>query len=169
MLATRVFGLIGRRAISTSACVRSHAGVVKTEDYSLPSYVDRRDYPLPDVAHVRNLSSSQKALKEKEKKEWSNLSNEEKIELYHIKFNETFAKMNKPTNEWKTIIGAAMFFIGFSALIVMWEKRFVYGPVPHTFSEDWVAMQTQKMLDMKVGPIQGFSAKWDYDKKEWKK
>ncbi|XP_001365717.1 cytochrome c oxidase subunit 4 isoform 1, mitochondrial isoform X1 [Monodelphis domestica] len=169
MLATRVFGLIGRRAISTSACVRSHAGVVKTEDYSLPSYVDRRDYPLPDVAHVRNLSSSQKALKEKEKKAWNDLSNEEKIELYHIKFNETFAKMNKPTNEWKTILGAAMFFIGFSAIIVMWEKRFVYGPIPHTFSEDWVAMQTQRMLDMKVGPIQGFSSNWDYDKKEWKK
>ncbi|XP_007477318.1 cytochrome c oxidase subunit 4 isoform 1, mitochondrial isoform X2 [Monodelphis domestica] len=168
MLATRVFGLIGRRAISTSACVRSH-GVVKTEDYSLPSYVDRRDYPLPDVAHVRNLSSSQKALKEKEKKAWNDLSNEEKIELYHIKFNETFAKMNKPTNEWKTILGAAMFFIGFSAIIVMWEKRFVYGPIPHTFSEDWVAMQTQRMLDMKVGPIQGFSSNWDYDKKEWKK
>ncbi|XP_074057916.1 cytochrome c oxidase subunit 4 isoform 1, mitochondrial isoform X2 [Macrotis lagotis] len=168
MLATRVFGLIGRRTLSTSACVRAH-GVVKTEDYSLPSYVDRRDYPLPDVAHVRNLSSTQKALKEKEKQAWTNLSSEEKIQLYHIKFNETFAKMNKPTNEWKTILGAALFFIGFSGLIIIWEKHYVYGPVPHTFSEEWVAMQTQKMLDMKVSPIQGFSAKWDYDRKEWKK
>ncbi|XP_072492339.1 cytochrome c oxidase subunit 4 isoform 1, mitochondrial isoform X1 [Notamacropus eugenii] len=169
MLAVRVFGLIGRRAISTSACVRAHAGVAKTEDYSLPSYVDRRDYPLPDVAHVRTLSSSQQALKEKEKQPWSKLSSEEKVQLYHIKFNETYAKMNQSSNEWKTVVGAAMFFIGFSALIVIWEKHYVYGPVPHTFSDEWVAMQTQRMLDMKVGPIQGFSAKWDYDKKEWKK
>lgn len=45
----------------------------------------------------------------------------------------------------------------------------VYGPVPHTFEEEWVAKQTKRMLDMKVAPIQGFSAKWDYDRSEWKK
>lgn len=45
----------------------------------------------------------------------------------------------------------------------------VYGPIPHTFEEEWVAKQTKRMLDMKVAPIQGFSAKWDYDKNEWKK
>lgn len=45
----------------------------------------------------------------------------------------------------------------------------VYSPVPHTFKEDWVAKQTKRMLDMKVSPVQGFSAKWDYDKNEWKK
>ena len=45
----------------------------------------------------------------------------------------------------------------------------VYGPVPHTLEEEWVAKQTKRMLDMKVNPIQGFAAKWDYDKNEWKK
>uniref|UniRef100_A0A9L0JSA0 Cytochrome c oxidase subunit 4 n=2 Tax=Equus asinus TaxID=9793 RepID=A0A9L0JSA0_EQUAS len=169
MLATRVFSLIGKRAISTSVCVRAHGSVVKSEDFALPSYVDRRDYPLPDVAHVKSLSASQKALKEKEKAPWSSLSIEEKVELYRIKFNESFAEMNRGTNEWKTVVGAAMFFIGFTALLLIWEKHYVYGPVPHTFDEEWVAKQTKRMLDMKVSPIQGFSAKWDYDKNEWKK
>uniref|UniRef100_A0A6I8P1M7 Cytochrome c oxidase subunit 4 n=1 Tax=Ornithorhynchus anatinus TaxID=9258 RepID=A0A6I8P1M7_ORNAN len=145
------------------------AGVVKTEEYSLPSYVDRRDYPLPDVAHVRNLSADQKALKEKEKAAWSSLSNDEKLGLYRIKFNESYAEMNRGTNEWKTVIGGALFFMGLTALFIIWEKFYVYGPIPHTFSEDWVAMQTKRMLDMKANPIEGFSAKWDYEKNEWKK
>ncbi|KAH0500610.1 Cytochrome c oxidase subunit 4 isoform 1, mitochondrial [Microtus ochrogaster] len=143
--------------------------VVKSEDYALPSYVDRRDYPLPDVAHVKQLSASQKALKEKEKADWSSLSRDEKVQLYRIQFNESFAEMNRSTNEWKTVVGLAMFFIGFTALVLIWEKHYVYGPIPHTFDRDWVAMQTKRMLDMKANPIQGFSAKWDYDKNEWKK
>ncbi|KAM5294689.1 cytochrome c oxidase subunit 4 isoform 1, mitochondrial-like [Glossophaga mutica] len=166
MLTTRVFSLIGKRAISTLVCVQAHGGVVKSEDLALPSYVNRRDYPLLDVAHVKNLSASQKALKEKEKNPWSSLSIDEKVELHRIKFNESFAEMNRSTNEWKTVVGAAMFFIGFIALVLIWVKHHVYGPIPHTFEEDWMAKQTKRMLDVKVSPIHGFCAKWDYDKNE---
>uniref|UniRef100_A0A096N1V5 Cytochrome c oxidase subunit 4 n=2 Tax=Papio anubis TaxID=9555 RepID=A0A096N1V5_PAPAN len=169
MLATRVFSLVGKRAISTSVCVRAHESVVKSEDFTLPAYVDRRDYPLPDVAHVKHLSASQKALKEKEKASWSSLSMDEKVELYRIKFKESFAEMNRRSNEWKTVVGTAMFFFGITALIIMWEKRYVYGPLPQTFDKEWVAMQTKRMLDMKVNPIQGLASKWDYEKNEWKK
>uniref|UniRef100_A0A5F9CAY2 Cytochrome c oxidase subunit 4 isoform 1, mitochondrial n=1 Tax=Oryctolagus cuniculus TaxID=9986 RepID=A0A5F9CAY2_RABIT len=79
MLATRVLSLVGRWAISTSVCMRAHGRVVKSEDYALPSYVDWRDYPLPDMAHVKQLSASQKALKEKEKAPWSSLTRVEKV------------------------------------------------------------------------------------------
>ncbi|XP_038224042.1 cytochrome c oxidase subunit 4 isoform 1, mitochondrial isoform X2 [Dermochelys coriacea] len=168
MLASRAFSLIGKRAISTSICLRGH-GVAKVEDFSLPSYTDRRDIPLPQLEYVRNLSAEQKALKEKEKASWSALSTDEKVGLYRIKFCETFAEMNKGSNEWKTVSGGVLFFLGFTALIVIWQRLYVYGPVPHTFSEEWVAMQTKRMLDMRVNPIEGFSAKWDYDKNEWKK
>ncbi|EPY83241.1 cytochrome c oxidase subunit 4 isoform 1, mitochondrial precursor [Camelus ferus] len=148
---------------------QAQGSVVKSEDYALPSYVDRRDYPLPDVAHVKTLSASQKALKEKEKASWSSLSIDEKVELYRLKFKESFAEMNRSTNEWKTVVGTAMLFIGFTGLVIIWEKCYVYGPIPRTFDEEWVAKQTQRMLDMKGNPVQGFSAKWDYDKNEWKK
>uniref|UniRef100_A0A8C3S7J2 Cytochrome c oxidase subunit 4 n=1 Tax=Chelydra serpentina TaxID=8475 RepID=A0A8C3S7J2_CHESE len=168
MLASRAFSLIGKRAISTSICLRGH-GVAKVEDYALPGYIDRRDIPLPQLEYIKNLSAEQKALKEKEKASWSALSIDEKVGLYRIKFNETFAEMNRGSNEWKTVIGGTLFFFGVTALIVIWQRLYVYGPVPHTFSEEWVAMQTKRMLDMRVNPIEGFSAKWDYDKNEWKK
>ncbi|XP_054856894.1 cytochrome c oxidase subunit 4 isoform 1, mitochondrial [Eublepharis macularius] len=170
MLASRACSLIGKRAISTSICMRAHGhGVAKTEDFTLPSYIDSRNTPLPPVEYARNLSSEQMALKEKEKASWAALSIDEKVALYRIKFHESFAEMNKGSNEWKTVIGGALLFIGFTAFIVIWQRKYVYGPVPHTFSEDWIAMQTKRMLDMRVNPIQGFSAKWDYDKNEWKK
>ncbi|XP_077839481.1 cytochrome c oxidase subunit 4 isoform 1, mitochondrial isoform X2 [Macaca mulatta] len=157
----------GRRGRSRRAVAAE--SVVKSEDFMLPAYVDRRDYPLPDVAHVKHLSASQKALKEKEKASWSSLSMDEKVELYRIKFKESFAEMNRRSNEWKTVVGTAMFFIGITALVIMWEKLYVYGPLPQTFDKEWVAMQTKRMLDMKVNPIQGLASKWDYEKNEWKK
>ncbi|XP_077839489.1 cytochrome c oxidase subunit 4 isoform 1, mitochondrial isoform X7 [Macaca mulatta] len=45
--------------------------------------------------------------------------------LYRIKFKESFAEMNRRSNEWKTVVGTAMFFIGITALVIMWEK--LYG------------------------------------------
>ncbi|KAF3828105.1 hypothetical protein GH733_001340 [Mirounga leonina] len=107
---------------------------MKSEDYALPSDDDWGDYPLPDVVPAKNLSATQKALKEK-KAPWSSLSIEEKVELYRIQFNESFAERNRNTNEWKMVVGTAMFFIGFTALILNWEKHSVYRPVPHTFEE----------------------------------
>ncbi|XP_038004324.1 cytochrome c oxidase subunit 4 isoform 1, mitochondrial isoform X1 [Motacilla alba alba] len=171
MLASRVFSLVGRRSLSTSLCLRAHghAGVVKAEDYTLPVYVDRRDVPLPEVAFVRDLSAQQRALKEKEKASWSALSVDEKVELYRIKFNETYAEMKKGTNEWKTILGGVLFFLGVTGIILIWQKNFMYGPVPHTFSDEWLSAQTKRMLDMRVNPVQGITAQWDFDKNEWKK
>ncbi|CAH2324107.1 cytochrome c oxidase subunit 4 isoform 1, mitochondrial [Pelobates cultripes] len=169
MLSSRLLSLVGRRALSTSACLQGHAGVVKVESYSLPIYVDRREMPLPDIAYTDSLTAEQKALKEKEKGTWASLSVNEKLELYRIKFNETYADMNKASSEWKTIFGGILLLMGVTGFIVIWQRKYVFGDVPHTLSEEWVAAQTKRMLDMRIDPIEGFSAKWDYDKNEWKK
>ncbi|XP_006005518.1 cytochrome c oxidase subunit 4 isoform 1, mitochondrial isoform X2 [Latimeria chalumnae] len=169
MLASRAFNLIGKRAFSTSVCVRGHGGVAKVEEYTLPSYLDCRGTPLPDVEYVKNLSSDQVALKEKEKGSWDSLSREDMLGLYRIRFNQSFAEMSKPSSEWKTVVGGVFFFIGLTGFILLWQRKFVFGDVPHTLSEEWIAMQTKRMLDMRVNPIEGFSSHWDYDKKQWKK
>ncbi|XP_028665669.1 cytochrome c oxidase subunit 4 isoform 1, mitochondrial [Erpetoichthys calabaricus] len=168
MMASRVVSLLSKRAISTSVCMRGH-GVAKVEEYSLPSYFDRRESPLPDVRFLKHLTPEQQSLKAKEKGSWVALSNDEKVELYRISFNQSFAEMNKGSSEWKSVIGGILFFMGFTGFVVLWQKQFMYGEIPHTFSEDWISRQSQRMLDMRINPVEGFSSKWDYDKKEWKK
>lgn len=133
------------------------------------NYFDHRIFPLPDVPFQKELTAEQKALKEKEKGSWKQLTNEEKAAIYRIKFNQTYTEMNQRGNEWKTVLGGIFIFVGFTAFIVWWQRVYVYPPKPHTLSDDWKAMQTKRMLDMRIGPIQGLSSKWDYEKNEWKK
>ncbi|XP_075182364.1 LOW QUALITY PROTEIN: cytochrome c oxidase subunit 4 isoform 1, mitochondrial [Anomaloglossus baeobatrachus] len=168
MLSSRVLRLVGRRALSTSACLQGH-GSVAIPGYSSPKYHDHRAVPLPEVAFLDNLTPELKALKDKEKGQWMSLSAQEKVQLYRIKFNQTYANMNKKSNEWKTALGGTLIFIGLTALIIVWQREHVFGEIPHTLSDEWIAKQTKRMLDMRIDPVEGFSAKWDYAKNEWKK
>ncbi|OCT60363.1 cytochrome c oxidase subunit 4I2 S homeolog isoform X1 [Xenopus laevis] len=147
----------------------SHEGQVSRSDGSELLYYDHRAFPLPDIPFQTELSSQQVTLKERERGPWKQLSQEDKISLYHIKFNQTYAEINRPSNEWKTVFGAIFIFFGLTGLIVWWQRVYVYPPQPHTLADDWKAMQIRRMLDMRVSPIQGFSSNWDYEKNEWKK
>ncbi|KAG8567277.1 hypothetical protein GDO81_013557 [Engystomops pustulosus] len=159
----RVLGAISVRA------AHSHGGHDAVPYYTKPAYFDHRTLPLPDIPFHDSLSSQETALKEKEKGPWKQLSLEDKIALYHIKFNLTYAELNKPSNEWKTVFGAIFFFFGITGLIVWWQRLHVFPELPHTLKEEWIEKQIQRMLDMRVGPIEGFSSNWDYEKNEWKK
>ncbi|XP_072373974.1 cytochrome c oxidase subunit 4 isoform 1, mitochondrial [Scyliorhinus torazame] len=168
MLASRALSLVTKRALSTSVCVRGQ-GVAKIDNFSLSAYIDRKDEPLTAIDFVDQLSGAQKSLKEKEKSSWVSLSGDEKMQLYRIRFDQSFAEMNKSSNEWKTVLGGTLLVFGFTGLIVFWQRMFVYGDVPHTFSDEWKAKQTKRMLDMNVNPIEGFASMWDYESNTWKK
>ncbi|XP_030045894.1 cytochrome c oxidase subunit 4 isoform 1, mitochondrial [Microcaecilia unicolor] len=161
------------RCLSTTGLARAAQGHDVTEpsfvDFTKPMYCERREMPLPDAPFVSQLTPEQKALKEKETRSWKELTKEEKVALYRISFNRSYEEMNKKSQEWKTIVGGVFYFLGLGGLLLWWHRVYVYGPVPHTLSEEWVAMQTKRMIDMRVNPVTGFSSHWDYQKNEWKK
>ncbi|XP_061551849.1 cytochrome c oxidase subunit 4 isoform 2, mitochondrial isoform X3 [Phycodurus eques] len=153
---------------SANMASHGHADVSQVADMSKPMYCDRVDTPLPDRAYKDELSAADKSLKQKEKGPWNQLTQEEKIALYRLMFRQTYPEMKQPTAEWKTVMGGVFIFLGLTGLVVWWQSVYVYPPQPRTFDSEWQAKQVQRMLDMKVNPVEGFSSKWDYEKGHWK-
>ncbi|KAG5850419.1 hypothetical protein ANANG_G00082220 [Anguilla anguilla] len=155
------------RGVSTTS--RACSAVSKDVlDCSVPQYTNRPEIPLPPVPFVTDLNTEQRKLKEKEKGTWTNLTKEEKIALYRMAFQLSYAEMDKGSSEWKTVVGGVFFFLGFTGLVIWWQRLYVFGDVPHTLSDEWVAQQTQRILDMRMNPVQGVASQWDYEKKQWK-
>ncbi|XP_068183138.1 cytochrome c oxidase subunit 4 isoform 2, mitochondrial [Antennarius striatus] len=166
----RVMAARASVAFSTSgARMASHGhDVAEMADLSLPMYVDRTDTPLPDKPFKDVLTAAEEGLRQKEKGPWGQLSKEEKLVLYRMKFCQTYAEMRQPSAEWKTVMGGIFFFLGFTGLVVWWQSVYVYPERPRTFDEEWQAKQMKRMLDMRMNPIEGLSAQWDYEKGQWK-
>nr|XP_055037624.1 cytochrome c oxidase subunit 4 isoform 1, mitochondrial [Misgurnus anguillicaudatus] len=157
-----------RRVSTSSGAWAAHTHDVDVIDCTIPQYNNRLDTPLPDVPFVRSLNAEQKKLKEKEKGSWTQLTKEEKLAIYRLTHELSYPEMRRGSKEWMTVVGGCFFFLGFTGLLVWWQRDYVYGDVPHTLSPEWVEKQTQRMIDMRVNPVHGFSSKWDYEKKQWK-
>ncbi|XP_061095860.1 cytochrome c oxidase subunit 4 isoform 1, mitochondrial [Conger conger] len=155
------------RGVSTTsrACTAASKDVI---DSSLPQYTNRMDVPLPDRPFIMELNSEHRKLKEKEKGPWTNITKEEKIALYRMAYELTYAEMNKRTDEWKSVVGGVFFFLGLTGLVIWWQRVYVFGDVPHTLSAEWVEQGTQRAIDMRMNPVEGLASNWDYEKKQWK-
>ncbi|KAM9751810.1 cytochrome c oxidase subunit 4 isoform 2, mitochondrial [Menidia menidia] len=169
LVAVRVRSLCAGRVHAAPVRMSSHGHEVSGPvDMSRPLYYDRVDHPLPDGAFRDPQTNAELELKQKEKGAWGKLTKEEKISLYRLRFCQTYPEMKRNTSEWKTVLGGIFFFLGFTGLVVWWQRVYVYPPRPRTLEDDWQAKQLKRMLDMRVNPIEGFSAKWDYERGQWK-
>uniref|UniRef100_A0A672RJM6 Cytochrome c oxidase subunit 4 isoform 1, mitochondrial-like n=1 Tax=Sinocyclocheilus grahami TaxID=75366 RepID=A0A672RJM6_SINGR len=111
-----------RRVSTSSAAWAAHTHDVDVADCSVPQYNNRLDTPLPDVPFVRNLSAEQKKLKEKEKGSWTQLTKEEKLALYRLTHELSYAEMRQGSKEWMTVLGGVFIFLGFTGLLVWWQR-----------------------------------------------
>lgn len=133
------------------------------------NYDDRVDFPMPAI-RFKSVTPDIKVLREKEKGDWHKLTIEEKKQLYRASFCQTFAEMNAPTGQWKSIIGCALGFASLSLWIYMGLRLFVYNPeLPVTFDEEHQQAQLKRIIDLQMNPVEGISSKWDYEKNDWKK
>lgn len=55
-------------------------------------------------------------------------------------------------------------------LVFFATRNLVYGDMPSTVTDEAHLKATLKrMVDMRVGGIEGFTSNYDYEKEEWKK
>lgn len=181
--AGRVTPRVSLRAFSTSTVVRSAEVTTKSpqENYpklgsrdivgygwnGWPTYMDREEFPAPPVRFKENTTDVL-ALREKEKGDWKTISIEDKKALYRASFCQTFAEMKAPTGEWKNITAMVLMSLVATGWLMIWLKKFVYTELPGTMTEEWKKSQTEQMVRMGVGPIEGISSKWDYENNKWK-
>lgn len=131
------------------------------------NYVDRADFPMPAVRFRENVGEVA-ALREKEKGDWKKLSLEDKKALYRASFCQTFSEMKAPTGDWKVMIAGVLTAFSLSVWFYIWMKKFVYGPLPDTFTPERQQAQLQRMIDLRVNPVEGLASKYDYENERWK-
>ena len=108
-------------------------------------------------------------LREKEKGDWKKLTLEEKKVLYRASFCQTLSEVEAPTGEWKSIIGLTLVGISIGVWGYLWMKSFVYGELPDSITnEEKLKAQIDRMVVMRVNPVEGLTSNYDYEKGRWK-
>jgi cytochrome c oxidase subunit 4 len=133
-----------------------------------PNYVDTADFPCPAIRWGEPTAQTQ-ALQEKEKGDWKNLTLDEKKALYRYSFRQTYSEFEAPTGEWKNVLAILFGLVTVTGWFMLFMRRYVYPPIPTTFSDEHKRAMVERMVAQGQGSITGMASKWDYEKGEWKK
>ncbi|RNA21408.1 cytochrome c oxidase subunit 4 isoform mitochondrial-like [Brachionus plicatilis] len=133
-----------------------------------PSYFDSPDCPCPAVRWKEDTPEI-KALREKAKGDWTNLTVEEKKILYRADFRSTISETVAPTGEWKFIVGSLLGIMGATIWGYYFFTKAIYPVKLETSSNEHQARMLERMIAQGVGRVHGVSSKWDYETGTWKK
>jgi len=132
-----------------------------------PTYYDKQDFPCPAVRFGENTPEVL-ALRAKEAGDWKQLSLDEKKALYRASFRQTYAEMDAPSGEWKSVFAACLLGLSITGWMMIWLKQYVYPELPSTITEEWKIDQAKQMIIQRQGPIDGLASKFDYENNKWK-
>jgi len=131
-----------------------------------PDYADSCIWPYPAI-RFKEGDARYNELHAKEMKDWKSLSKDEKKELYRYNYCQTWSEMFAPDGNWKSVTGIVLGAIS----IAMWgfiALKQLYPPLPESFSDEARLAQLKRMIDLRVGHVDGLASKWDYEKGRWK-
>ena len=131
-------------------------------------YCDSLQAPFPAIRFKEETAEVAK-IRQKEAGDWKKMTLEEKKVLYRASFCQTLAEVEAPTGEWKSIIGLTLLGISIGVWGYLWMKAFVYGKLPETITdEEKMKAQIERMIAMRVNPVEGLTSNYDYEKGRWK-
>ena len=133
--------------------------LIMSNNYHFKTLLARFKEDVGDVAKLR----------EKEKGDWKKMTVEEKKSLYRASFCQTLAEVEAPTGEMKSIIGLALIGISIGVWGYLWTKAFVYGELPDSITnEEKQKAQIERMIALRVNPVEGLTSNYDYEAGKWK-
>jgi cytochrome c oxidase subunit 4 len=131
-----------------------------------PEYADSILYPYPAI-RFKEPDAKYNALHEKELKDWKSLSVADKKALYRTSYCQTWSEMFAPTGNWKTVTGLVLAGLSLALWTFIGLKQ-LYPPLPESFTDEARLAQLKRMIDLRVGHVDGLSSKWDYENGRWK-
>lgn len=172
------------RAVSTSSALLQHAQILPdnvNEHFPAlgnrdivgfgtrgdPNYADVLEFPFPAV-RFRENTPELLALRQKAKDSWKSLSLEEKKTLYRADYCRTFAELEAPTGESRSILAGVLWALAVTGWFLIFIKLYVYPPRPRTNNKEWQEATVEKFVKQRQGHIQGVASLWDYEKGQWK-
>eukprot|EP00088_Acartia_fossae_P051765 TRINITY_DN581_c0_g2_i3.p1 TRINITY_DN581_c0_g2~~TRINITY_DN581_c0_g2_i3.p1 ORF type:complete len:185 (-),score=73.96 TRINITY_DN581_c0_g2_i3:316-870(-) len=132
------------------------------------NYVDSVMSPFPAIRFKEDVGEVA-ALRTKEQGDWKKMTKEEKKALYRASFCQTLTELEAPTGEWKSVTGLVLLGLSLGLWGYLWVKWVVYGDMPDTITNDEKRKaQIERMIALRVNPVEGFASKYDYEKGKWK-